>query len=70
MAKLRQGRRVPQHIYLQVGEFSADTDPPLFTVPSAELAEMIVAAVNHMLRTAPPVQVTWDKACDQLVVLG
>lgn len=68
--KLRQGRKVPQHIYLQIGEFSADNDPPLFTVPNAELAEMIVAGVNHMLRTAPPVQVAFDRAAEDLVVLG
>lgn len=68
--RLRQGRKVPQHVYLQLGDFSADADIPLFTVPSAELAELIVAGTNHMLRSAPPAQVAFDRAADQVVTLG
>lgn len=68
--KLRQGRRVPQHIYLQVGDLSSDNDPPLFTVPSPALAEIIVAATNQAVRALPEVREEFEKAAEDLVVLG
>lgn len=46
MNKLRQGRRVPRHLYHQQGPEPADTDPPVGMVDTPELAATIVAAVN------------------------
>lgn len=68
--RLRQGRRVPQHVYLQVGDDPSDIDPPLFTVPSPALAELIVESNNALLSMAPLVQNEFDRAGDQIVVLG
>jgi hypothetical protein len=47
LMRLRQGRRVPVHLYEQLGPEPADTDPPVGTALTAELAERIVAAVNR-----------------------
>lgn len=46
MKKLRVGRRVGVHLYLQQGPEPADTDPPIGTVFTPELAARIVEAVN------------------------
>ena len=46
MTRLRQGRRVGVHLYEQTGPEPADSDPPVGTVFTPELAATIVAAVN------------------------
>ena len=46
MTHLRQGRRVPRHLYHQQGAEPADTDPPVGMVDTPELAATIVSAVN------------------------
>lgn len=49
---LRLGRKVPQHVYLQLGPTPTDDDEPLFTAPSAAIASLIVIATNeHLART-------------------
>lgn len=68
--KLRQGRRVPQHVYLQIGDISADSDPPLFTVPSPEIAEIIVTATNQAIRALPALRDEFERAAAEMVVLG
>lgn len=45
--KLRQGRRVPRHLYEQQGPEPADSDPPVGMVDTPELAATIVQAVNE-----------------------
>lgn len=50
MKKLRAGRRVGVHLYLQEGPEPADTDPPVGTVFTEELAARIVEAVNAVAR--------------------
>lgn len=46
MKKLRQGRRVGRHLYIQEGPNPADTDPPVGMVDTPELARRIVETVN------------------------
>lgn len=46
MTHLRTGRKVGLHLYEQTGPEPADTDPPVGTVFTPELAATIVAAVN------------------------
>lgn len=54
--KLRQGRKVPGHIYLQGGDTPNDHDVPLFTT-NARLAQHICECVNGMAALAIPVRV-------------
>ncbi len=70
MAKLRQGRRVPEHVYLQLGPVPADIDKPLFTVPNADLANIIVSATNHGIASSYSHQIAFDRAADEVVTLG
>lgn len=45
--RLRQGRRVPRHLYAQQGPHPSDTDPPVGMVDTPDLAARIVEAVNE-----------------------
>lgn len=44
--KLRQGRRVGRHLYIQEGPKPADSDPPVGMVDTPELARRIVETIN------------------------
>lgn len=46
VGKLRVGRRVPEHVYEQLGPEPSDEDKPLFTAPTAQLAYDIVESYN------------------------
>lgn len=46
MTHLRTGRKVGLHLYEQQGDSPADSDPPVGTVFTEELAATIVSAVN------------------------
>lgn len=65
--RLRQGRKVPQHIYLQVGDKPSDSDRPLFTVPTVALADYIVTAVNGLAVMSPYMQMEFDRVGDEIV---
>ena len=43
---LRGGRKVPQHLYLQLGDEPDDADPSIGRARTSEIAAMAVAAVN------------------------
>jgi hypothetical protein len=51
--KLRVGRRVPVHLYEQLGSEPSDDDPPVGTALTAELAARIVQAVNGPAADGP-----------------
>lgn len=48
MTHLRTGRKVGLHLYEQQGDSPADSDPPVGTVFTEELAATIVSAVNAL----------------------
>jgi hypothetical protein len=45
----RVGRKVPIHLYRQVGADPSDDDPPIGTMLTAEDAALAVRAVNALL---------------------
>jgi hypothetical protein len=67
---LRQGRKVPQHVYLQLGDEPSDDDLPLFTVPSPELAAIVVKATNAAVTSSSSMRTAFHHAGDDLVRLG
>ena len=50
---LRSGRKVPVHLYIQLGPEPDDADVPLVTMPTAELAGLVVNAVNEYVARHP-----------------
>lgn len=46
MSKWRLGRRVPEHIYVQVGDKPSDDDVPIYTAHTREHAAQLVLAHN------------------------
>lgn len=46
--RLRVGRKVMRHVYLQRGPAPSDDDEPLFTAPTDELAVMLVAGLDAL----------------------
>lgn len=47
--RLRQGRRVARHLYLQEGDEPSDSDRPVGTVDSAALAAFIVGWTDYAI---------------------
>lgn len=64
--RLRVGRRVPEHVYLQRGPEPSDGDEPLFTCP-AHIARLVVDGLEALrwLNLNPVVPVVNDQREDR-----
>jgi len=63
--RIRQGRKNPHNLYMQIGEEPADTDISIGYIRYARWAEALVAAVNRSGGVVPDRSFTADTEWDR-----